>query len=259
MYNVHTLLGSDNMSATVEPGRDSEKKAGGLVWFDEPPPPRATERLSRERIVAAAIALADDDVRGEVTMRAIAARLGSRTPMSLYRYVGSKNGLADLMVDEVYAEISVPGDGDWRTKLQGLGRSAWQATQRHPWFARLAFSRPPFGPHALAMYDAALAALDDLGLDAARRMSFVSTVLGQVLSSGLAVLEERSMRERVGLRTDAELAEVARPYLERIAADGRYPHFSRWAQDPARFDAVPDPFEQILEWLLDGLAGQLPE
>src|SRR5690349_9894115 len=59
--------------------------AMSLVWFDEPAPPRS-EGLSRERIVAAAIALADADVRGEVTMRAVAARVGSTTPMSLYRY-----------------------------------------------------------------------------------------------------------------------------------------------------------------------------
>src|SRR5687768_16809107 len=95
---------------------------GGLVWFDEPAPPRASEQLSRERIVAAAIALADADVRGEVTMRAVAARVGSSTPMSLYRYVGSKDGLTDLMVDEVYGELKVP-QGEWRTGLRGLGLS----------------------------------------------------------------------------------------------------------------------------------------
>jgi AcrR family transcriptional regulator len=228
-------------------------RPGGLVWFDEPVPPRG-EQLSRERIVAAAVALADADVRGEVTMRAVAGRVGSSTPMSLYRYVGSKDGLADLMVDQVYGEISVP-PGDWRDRLRGLGTSGWEAVQRHPWFARLAFSRPPLGPHALALYDAALAALEEFDLGAAERMGAVNTVLGHVFGSGLALLEERAMRERAGLPGEEDLAAAARPYLERITEEGRYPHFIRWANDPARLDPAPQSFERILEWLLDGIAG----
>ena len=230
--------------------------SGGLVWFDGPAPPRG-ERLSRERIVAAAIALADADVRGEVTMRAVAARVGSSTPMSLYRYVGSKDGLADLMVDEVYGEIEVPPPGDWRACLRGLGLSGWAAVQRHPWFARLAFSRPPLGPHALARYDAALAALDGFDLGAAERMGAVGTVLGHVFGSGLALLEERAMRERAGLPGEEDLAAAVRPYLQRITEEGRHPHFIRWANDPARLDPAPQSFERILEWLLDGIAGTL--
>jgi len=232
---------------------------GGLVWFDEPPPPRATEQLSRERIVAAAIALADADLRGEVTMRAIAARLGVRSPMGLYRYVGSKDGLTDLMVDHVYGEIRVPPPDDWRDCLRGLGRSSWDAVERHPWFARLAFARPPFGPNALAVYDAALAALDPLGLDAATRMGFINTVLGHTLGAGLALLEERAIRERAGLHADEQLDEAARPYIERITAEGRYPDFIRWANDPGRSAPAPQTFEQVLEWLLDGLAGLVPQ
>ncbi|WP_232661937.1 TetR/AcrR family transcriptional regulator C-terminal domain-containing protein [Pseudonocardia sp. TRM90224] len=224
------------------------------VWFTDPQPPPATEPLSRERVVAAAIALADADARGEITMRAVAARLGSSTPMSLYRYVGSKDGLADLMVDEVYGEIAVP-PGAWRDALRGLGLSAWEAVQRHPWFARLAFSRPPLGPHAIALYDAALAPLDGLDLDAATRMGCVNAVLGPVMGAGLAMLEERAMRAKSGLATEEDLAEAARPYIERIVADGKHPHFIRWVSDPGRLLPGPPTFEQTLEWVLDGLAG----
>jgi hypothetical protein len=74
-----------------------------------------------------------------------------------------------------------------------------------------------------------------------------------VLGSGLALLEERTMRARVGLPTDADLDKAVTPYLERIAAAGRHPHFSRWASDPRRRTPEPQSFEQILEWLLDGL------
>lgn len=218
------------------------------VWFTEPPP--RAEQLSRERIVAAAMALAD---RGELTMRAVAAELGVRSPMALYRYVGSKDGLTDLVVDEVYGLVDVPRGAGWRAALDGLGRTGWAAVQRHPWFARLAFGRPPLGPHALDLYDAALGELEPLDLAAATRMGFVNTVLGHVLGSGLALLEEQEMRAGAGITDEAQLAAAAAPYLDRIAAAGTHPHFSRWAADPGRHAAAPQTFEQILEWLLDGL------
>jgi AcrR family transcriptional regulator len=230
----------------------------GLVWFDEPARPKATEQLSRERIVATAIELADHEQAGEITMRALAAQLGVRSPMALYRYVGSKDRLSDLMADQVYGEIQVPRGAGWRAALRGIGQTGWAAVRRHPWFARLAFSRPPLGPHAVGLFDAALAELDPLGLDAPTRIGFINTVLGHVLGSGLALLEEQAMRSRTGLATDADLAGAAAPYLARIAAGGAYPHFSRWAADPARNEPGPQTFEQILDWLLDGLATLVP-
>ncbi|HEY2240826.1 MAG TPA: TetR/AcrR family transcriptional regulator [Streptosporangiaceae bacterium] len=228
-----------------------------MVWFDEPPPPRASPQLSRDRIVAAAIDLADRQATGEITMRALAAELGVRSPMGLYRYVGSKDGLSDLMADQVYGQITVPRGHGWRPALRGLGTSAWAAVQRHPWFAPLAFSRPPLGPHALSVYDHALAELDPLGLDAATRMGFVSAVFGQVLGSGLALREEQAMRARTGLATEADLGRAAAPYLQRVAAAGTHPHFSRWAADPLRDAAQFPTFDQILDWVLDGLARTL--
>ncbi|CAO5234573.1 hypothetical protein FAGKG844_10064 [Frankia sp. AgKG'84/4] len=158
------------------------------------------------------------------------------------------------MVDEVYGLFTVTRGGGWRVALRDLGTSGWRAVGRHPWFARLAFSRPPFGPHALGVHDAALAELEPLGLPAATRMGFVSTVLGHVLGSGLALLEERTMRAGTGLSTDADLAAVAAPYLDQIAATGRFPRFSRWAAEPDRMSPPPQTFEAILEWLLDGLS-----
>jgi AcrR family transcriptional regulator len=231
--------------------------SNGLVWFDEPEPQRVAEPLTRARIVAAAMELADEEASGEITMRTLATRLGVRSPMALYRHVGSKDGLADLMADHVYGELTVTSGQGWRPALRSLGTSGWVAVQRHPWFARLAFSRPPLGPNALTAYDAALAELDPLGLPAPTRMGFVNTVLGHVFGSGLALLEERTMRAATGVKSDADLAEAAAPYLARITTSGKYPHFSRWATDPAREDPQPQTFEAILEWLLDGLGGLL--
>ena len=219
------------------------------VWFTRAP---RGEGLSRERIVAAAVELADDGPRGEITMRALAERVGARSPMALYRYVGSKDGLADLLVDEMYGLVTVTRGEGWRPALRSVGRSGWAAVQQHPWFARLAFSRPPIGPRALDLYEAALAELDPLGLSAPERMGAVSTVLGHVFGSGLALLEEQAMRRSTGLASDRDLAAAAEPYLARIAEAGTHPQFSRWAADPGRH--APGPlFEDVLEWLLAGL------
>ncbi|MDI5981683.1 TetR/AcrR family transcriptional regulator C-terminal domain-containing protein [Amycolatopsis magusensis] len=228
-----------------------------LVWFDEPAPPRTMEPLSRERIVAAAVDLADAQANGEITMRTLARELGVRSPMALYRYVGSKDGLADLMADHAYGLITVTGGEGWRPALRALGLSGWEVVQAHPWFARLAFSRPPLGPNAMALYDAALAELDALDLPAATRMGFISTVLGHVLGSGLALLEERTMRAGIGGATDEDLAEAAQPYLDRVAAEGRFPHFLKWFNDPEHEATPPQTFEKILDWLLDGLATEV--
>ncbi|MEV0276997.1 TetR/AcrR family transcriptional regulator [Streptomyces sp. NPDC050610] len=233
---------------------DRRPASGGLVWFDEPAPPRRTEQLSRERIVSAAMDMADREAAGEFTMRALATGLGVRSPMALYRYVGSKDGLLDLMSDQVYGQLTVARGEGWRAALHTMGSTGWDAVQRHPWFARLAFSRPPLGPNALDLYESALTELDPLGLDAATRMRCVETVLGQVFGSGLALLEERTMRARVGLHTDDELEKAVEPYLERVAAAGRHPHFIRWVTDPGRHAPGPQPFDQVLEWVLDGLA-----
>lgn len=75
-----------------------------------------------------------------------------------------------------------------------------------------------------------------------------------MLSSGLALLEEQAMRARVGLPGDDDLDAAVEPYLRRIAAEAKHPHFIRWAQDPDRHRPSPQSFEQILEWLLNGLA-----
>jgi AcrR family transcriptional regulator len=231
----------------------SGSQAPGLIWFDYPEPSGSAERLSRSRIVEAAMALADEEPSGAVTMRAVAGRVGVRSPMALYRYVASKDGLDDLLVDEVYGMVTVPAGHGWRAALHGLGLSGWRAMQRHPWAARLAYSRPPIGPHALRLYDTALGELDPLGLDASTRMGFVNTVLGHVFGSGLALLEERTMRARAGQATDADLSDAVAPYLIRVAQSGQYPHFSRWAADPGRYRPQPQTFEQVLDWLLDGL------
>src|SRR5690242_13293397 len=107
--------------------------------------------LDRALIVAAAIALADDEGPDAVTMKAVAARLGPFTPMALYRHVPGKDGLLDLMLDEVIGSVPVPERPGprWRADLLTLARATRQMIKDHPWYAWLMHTRPPIGPNAL--------------------------------------------------------------------------------------------------------------
>src|SRR5581483_7089321 len=121
-----------------------------LIWTQPPPPPRQRS-LGREDIVAAAIGLADEAGPDALTMKAVAGRLGSYSAMALYRYVHSKDGLVDLMLDAATAEIPVPPSPgpDWRADLQALAGQTREMTKRHPWYAALYHTRPPAGPHMM--------------------------------------------------------------------------------------------------------------
>ncbi|MEU7407444.1 TetR/AcrR family transcriptional regulator C-terminal domain-containing protein, partial [Streptomyces sp. NPDC044948] len=120
------------------------------VW-DRPEPPTRPAPLDRERIVAAAVALADEGGLEAVSLRKVAARLNAG-PMRLYGYISTKAELFDLMVDEVYAEI-LPEErpGDWREALHGLAHRTRQAALRHAWLADLLGGRPALGPNGLAV------------------------------------------------------------------------------------------------------------
>ena len=112
---------------------------GPLVWTLPEPPGRPAASLSRPAILAAALAVADAEGARALTMRRVATELGSSTPMSLYRYVGSKDGLVDLMIDAVYGEVGLPErpSGDWRADLEPLTRRTWAVIQHHLWFGEL--------------------------------------------------------------------------------------------------------------------------
>src|SRR5690242_854211 len=102
-----------------------------LIWTQPPPPPRQRS-LGREEIVAAAIALADEAGPAALTMKAVAGRLGPYSAMALYRYVHSKEGLVDLMLDTATAEVPLPGrpGPDWRADLEEVAGQTRQMTIR---------------------------------------------------------------------------------------------------------------------------------
>jgi AcrR family transcriptional regulator len=244
------------MVATPPPGPG--EPPGPLVWTLPEPPGRPTTSLSRPAILAAALALADAEGAAALTMRRVAADLGSSTPMSLYRYVGSKDGLVDLMLDAVYGEVELPAapSGDWRADLEPLTRRTWAIIQRHLWFGQLVHTRPPFGPHALRYFDFRFAALESQGLDADAMTRITAAIDSHVIGSALQLAEETRMRRRTGLATDEQLRAAAEPVLAPLLDGDRYPAFTRWLGSQTGAGLVGQ-FDYTLGCLLDGIAGRL--
>ncbi|MGW9211397.1 TetR/AcrR family transcriptional regulator [Embleya sp. NPDC055664] len=223
-----------------------------LVWEREEPPSRPVPApLSRERILGAAIGLADVDGLEAVSLRKVAAVLGVG-PMRLYGYIATKEELLDLMVDAVHAEIRPVGDG-WREVLHSLAESTRQAAHRHEWFADLIGGRPRLGPHALARGEAVLAAMGDIGLDIV--VPAVDAVDAYVIGAVRREITEWRAERATGMDKRQWQAAFG-PYLERVFATGRFPALESVVRDGPH----PDPDETFrtgLDFILDGIEARL--
>jgi len=122
-------------------------------------------RLTRDRVLHAAIAHADAAGLEFLTMRTLAETL-EVAPMALYRHVSSKDDLIDAMVDVVFTEIGVPsGGGDWKTSMRRRAVAVRQALTRHPWAVGLLEARRRPGPANLRHHDAVIGRLRAAGFD----------------------------------------------------------------------------------------------
>jgi AcrR family transcriptional regulator len=139
--------------------------------------------LDLDRVVAAAIELADAEGLPAVSMRRVAGELGV-APMTLYGHVSGKGGLAELMADAVLADLYPDGapTGNWRARLDAVARANVELFRRHPWAVPLAGGRTPPGPHARRKRDIELRTLDGLGLSEVQRDLLVALVNGFVRS-----------------------------------------------------------------------------
>ncbi|MET9352787.1 TetR/AcrR family transcriptional regulator C-terminal domain-containing protein [Streptomyces sp. NPDC006617] len=223
------------------------------VW-DRPEPPHRPVPLDRERIVAAAVALADEGGLTAVSVRKVAARLDAG-PMRLYGFISTKDELFDLMVDAVYAEI-LPEEraGDWREALRVLAHRTRQAALRHPWLADLLGGRPALGPNGLAVAEATLAALDGLA-DVDTVMRAVETVSSYFTGAIRREIADLRAERTTGL-SKHEWQRAHGPHLTRMLATGRFPALARAVYDGTHVDAE-ESFATGLDWVLDAVAARL--
>ena len=215
-----------------------------------PPNQPATEPripLTRDRVLSAAIAFADERGIGSLTMRRLGEALGVEA-MSLYNHVANKDQLLDGMVDLVFSEIDLPSDGaDWRTAMRQRAVSARQALSRHPWAIGLMESRTSPGPATLRHHDAVIGSLREAGFSIEMTAHAYSVLDSYIY--GFA-LQEASLP----FDTKEETAQVAQTILDRLAPD-EYPHLTELAVDHVLQPGYDygDEFEFGLQLILDGL------
>jgi AcrR family transcriptional regulator len=208
---------------------------------------RRRPRLSRERVVEAALAIADADGLGALTIRSLATELGVK-PMSVYYHVASKDEILAALVDIVFGEIVLPVPGrDWRPEMERRADSAREVLARHRWAIGLLESRPDPGPANLRHHDTVIATLRAGGFSpemTAHAYALIdSYVYGFALQEASLPFEGRE-----------SVRDIAGPIMERMAAGG-YPHLAQMATTyylQPGYD-FGDEFRFGLDLILDGL------
>jgi AcrR family transcriptional regulator len=124
-------------------------------------------RLSRERVLQGAVAVADAGGIAALTIRSLAAQLGVK-PMSVYHHVANKDEILDGIVDLVFGEIELPTiGGEWHSEMRRRAASAREVMRRHPWAIGLVETRTSPGLATLKHHDAVIGTLREGGFSVA--------------------------------------------------------------------------------------------
>jgi AcrR family transcriptional regulator len=217
----------------------------------EPTRPVRRQRLTRQRLVDAALQVASERGLEGVTMREVARRTGS-TPMAAYHHVADRAELIRLVVNEIGARLELgPDDPDWDVRLRNWAHEIRAALGEYPGTAGWLLVNPPAGSQALVIVETALAALVDAGLDESDAAECYMVLANWVLCrcdvedqrrlAGPAT-EQRRQREFAELIEGADPAQA--PLSRRLAAD-----FARLTPDAA--------FEAGLDLVLDGIRARM--
>ncbi|MEU6715074.1 TetR/AcrR family transcriptional regulator [Nonomuraea sp. NPDC046802] len=231
------------------------------IWMRPEQPARGPRpSFSRARLTEAAIRIADAEGLDALSMRRVAAEIGSGT-MSLYRYVSSKDDLIDLMSDAVAPEFFPPSTdvtGDWRADVRALAVCNRQAMLRHPWLTKSPATRQSAGPNRVRLMEDSLGLVDGLGLSMDAMLNVMGAIAAYVNGFVSAELAEAEARRRTGMDLMQWMASQA-SFIESLLRTGDYPLFSRMVTEAGR--ELTDPDERFafgLDRLLDGIAATLP-
>ncbi|WP_217182874.1 TetR/AcrR family transcriptional regulator [Streptomyces sp. AC495_CC817] len=228
-----------------------------LAWGVAANPQRGPKReMSVERIVDAAVELADADGISAVSMAAVASALGF-TPMSLYRYVSAKDDLLLLMQEQATGlppEAHLEAEG-WRGRLLALYEEQVRLYQRHPWMLSLPITGSPITPNSSAWLDAGLAALAETPLSAEERIAVALAVTGHARWCGIVQAGYTEQSRGSGLSAEQVAVREAELY-DRVITSDEFPALRR-AIDDGVFTSPADPFRFGVERLLDGVAAYL--
>jgi AcrR family transcriptional regulator len=218
---------------------------------------RAKQRrrpLTRERVLRAAIALADEGGIEALSMRKLAKELGVEA-MSLYNHVANKGDLVEAMVGLVVAEIELPSDPDWEQAIRRCAISAHDTFLRHPWACSLVMA-----PGKLQLEDNPrlvymnwlLGRLEDAGFSPELTYRGYHALDSHIFGFTMWYLGHSAGGEAITGGLDPE--EFVATLVPRLSASG-YPHLAAHAQQhvSAPWQDNPREFEFGLDLILDGL------
>jgi AcrR family transcriptional regulator len=204
--------------------------------------------LSRERVLTAAVAVADAGGVAALTIRSLADELGVK-PMSVYYYVANKDEILDAIVDLVFSEIELPrAGGDWPAEMRRRAFSAREVLRRHPWAIALLQSRTSPGPATLRHHDAFIATLRRAGFSIAMTAHAFAVIDSYVY--GFALSEAA-----LPIHGPEPVAEVAGSMMRQYAADA-YPQLAEFTTEHIIRPGYDfgDEFPFGLDLILAGLA-----
>lgn len=215
------------------------------------PPATGRTRLTRDRVLRGAMAVADSAGLAGLTMRSLAQELGVK-PMAVYHHVANKDEILDGIVDVVFGEIYVPStQGEWRSELRRRGLSARSVLRRHPWATPLMESRPNAGPATLRHHDAVIGTLRAGGFSIALAAHAYALLDGHLYGSAL---------QEAGLPFDSPemVPAIAEAFLAHFPTQ-TYPHLAELTTKHVLapgYDFANE-FEFGLDLILDGLEREL--
>jgi AcrR family transcriptional regulator len=212
---------------------------------------------SLAEIARAAVTLADSGGLSAVTMRAVAAAIGTGAA-SLYRYVETRDELLELMIDQVVSEDlgDGPYSGDPVADLLALAHRTLGTFRRHPWLVDMPSGTFP-GPGTLMYMEQVLAILAGSELSGSAKLELFGLYSGMIMT--FARLEVQ--QQQAGRDIDAWMPQVA-AYLIDVMATGKYPHLAAaLAGRPADGENTPleSAFDRALARVLAGLLGRSTE
>ena len=209
-------------------------------------------RITRQKLLAKAVDIADKKGLAEVSMRKLAARFNVEA-MSLYHHVKNKEDLFSGMVDLVLAEVSFDRNShDWRASMRERAISTRQVLQKHPWALGLLESRPDPGPMTLAYHDSVIGVLLKGGFSLAMTAHAFSLLdaytYGFIMQEDALPFDDREQMEMVAAGILASMPE------------GKYPHLKTMMLEHVLKPGYSFHKEFLygLDMILDSLALKLP-
>lgn len=228
-----------------------------LAWGMAADPQRGPKReMSLEKIVEAAVQIADADGLGAVSMAAVASRLGYTT-MSLYRYVSAKDDLILLMQEEATGlpPDAIRDEEGWRARLIAVFRAAVDVYLQHPWVLDIPITGSPATPNSAAYMEAMLDALSETPLSDDERLAVALLVAGQARWYG-TILSAYSRQAREYGRSPEEITAYEDGLFASLISAEEFPALRR-AVDAGVFRSDADPFVFGLDRTLDGLGAYM--